>query len=189
MLGMLWLARRWPRLRTKPGPFQASSSAPMTTWTTARAGASDTASQAGGSAGEVAFTYPAKDTSPTLTIQGALLEHLETPSGCGLIVSSSSFPHRCDSGNLNGHYYNGPYQAMTDDGVVWYTWHGWWYSIKSVVMMVRADDLKHPVETSTDSSGRVSPWWCSKHWLYVFLFKKTTTKKPFLLSQTSCVEI
>ncbi|AWP06227.1 putative fibrinogen-like protein 1 [Scophthalmus maximus] len=51
---------------------------------------------------------------------------------------------RCDSGNLNGHYYNGPYQAMTDDGVVWYTWHGWWYSIKSVVMMVRAADLEHP---------------------------------------------
>ncbi|XP_030293391.1 fibrinogen-like protein 1 [Sparus aurata] len=51
---------------------------------------------------------------------------------------------RCDSGNLNGHYYNGPYQAKTDDGVVWYTWHGWWYSIKSVVMMVRAVDLEHP---------------------------------------------
>ncbi|XP_058496080.1 fibrinogen-like protein 1 [Solea solea] len=51
---------------------------------------------------------------------------------------------RCDSGNLNGHYYNGPYQAMTDDGVVWYTWHGWWYSIKSVVMMVRAADLEGP---------------------------------------------
>ncbi|XP_029285366.1 fibrinogen-like protein 1 [Cottoperca gobio] len=51
---------------------------------------------------------------------------------------------RCDSGNLNGHYYNGPYQAMTDDGVVWYTWHGWWYSIKSVVMMVRAADLERP---------------------------------------------
>ncbi|XP_073332370.1 fibrinogen-like protein 1 [Pagrus major] len=51
---------------------------------------------------------------------------------------------RCDSGNLNGHYYNGPYKAMTDDGVVWYTWHGWWYSIKSVVMMVRAADLEHP---------------------------------------------
>ncbi|KAM9857668.1 fibrinogen-like protein 1 [Aulostomus maculatus] len=51
---------------------------------------------------------------------------------------------KCDSGNLNGHYYKGPYQAMTDDGVVWYTWHGWWYSIKSVVMMVRAADLENP---------------------------------------------
>ncbi|XP_071388857.1 fibrinogen-like protein 1 [Centroberyx affinis] len=51
---------------------------------------------------------------------------------------------RCESGNPNGHYYKGPYQAMTEDGVVWYTWHGWWYSIKSVVMMVRAADLEHP---------------------------------------------
>ncbi|XP_077575192.1 fibrinogen-like protein 1 [Stigmatopora nigra] len=55
---------------------------------------------------------------------------------------------RCDSGNLNGHYYKGPYQAMTDDGVVWYTWHGWWYSIKSVVMMVRATDLEGPPTTA-----------------------------------------
>lgn len=62
-------------------------------------------------------------------------------------------PRRCDSGNLNGHYYNGPYRAMTDDGVVWYTWHGWWYSIKSVVMMVRAADLQQrPTETTTDGS-------------------------------------
>ncbi|KAL1023828.1 hypothetical protein UPYG_G00046860 [Umbra pygmaea] len=50
---------------------------------------------------------------------------------------------KCESGNLNGHYYNGPYQAIMDDGVVWYTWHGWWYSIKSVVMMIRASDF-HP---------------------------------------------
>lgn len=49
---------------------------------------------------------------------------------------------KCDSGNLNGHYYKGPYKAMTDDGVVWYTWHGWWYSIKSVVMMLRAADFE-----------------------------------------------
>ncbi|XP_034543451.1 fibrinogen-like protein 1 [Notolabrus celidotus] len=51
---------------------------------------------------------------------------------------------RCDSGNLNGHYHDGPYKAMADDGVVWYTWHGWSYSIKSVVMMVRASDLESP---------------------------------------------
>ncbi|XP_041958476.1 fibrinogen-like protein 1 [Alosa sapidissima] len=49
---------------------------------------------------------------------------------------------RCHSGNLNGHYYNGPYQAVTDDGVVWYTWHGYWYSIKSVVMMIRPEGFE-----------------------------------------------
>ncbi|XP_063333182.1 fibrinogen-like protein 1 [Pelmatolapia mariae] len=51
---------------------------------------------------------------------------------------------RCNAGNLNGHYYDGPFEAMTDDGVVWYTWHGWAYSIKSVVMMIRASDLEAP---------------------------------------------
>lgn len=66
-------------------------------------------------------------------------------------------PHRCDSGNLNGHYYKGPYQAMTDDGVVWYTWHGWWYSIKSVVMMVRAADLEHPPATIAPLPGPLDP--------------------------------
>ncbi|XP_040001646.1 fibrinogen-like protein 1 isoform X1 [Xiphias gladius] len=62
---------------------------------------------------------------------------------------------RCDSGNLNGHYYKGPYQAMTNDGVVWYTWHGWWYSIKSVVMMVRATDLEHPPLANTPLLGQL----------------------------------
>ncbi|XP_012674318.2 fibrinogen-like protein 1 isoform X2 [Clupea harengus] len=51
---------------------------------------------------------------------------------------------RCHSGNLNGHHYNGPYQAVTDDGLVWYTWHGYWYTIKSVVMMIRPEGLEEP---------------------------------------------
>ncbi|XP_061589067.1 fibrinogen-like protein 1 [Cololabis saira] len=51
---------------------------------------------------------------------------------------------RCDSGKLNGRYYKGPFEAMTDDGVTWYLWHGWSYAIKSVVMMLRASDLKNP---------------------------------------------
>lgn len=66
-------------------------------------------------------------------------------------------PCRCDSGNLNGHYYKGPYQAMTDDGVVWYTWHGWWYSIKSVVMMVRAADLEHLRPVMALLPGQLDP--------------------------------
>ncbi|XP_010786872.1 fibrinogen-like protein 1 [Notothenia coriiceps] len=61
---------------------------------------------------------------------------------------------RCDSGNLNGHYYRGPDQAMADDGVVWYTWHGWWYSIKSVVMMVRAADLEPRPQVIAPLPGR-----------------------------------
>ncbi|XP_053260465.1 fibrinogen-like protein 1 isoform X3 [Podarcis raffonei] len=49
--------------------------------------------------------------------------------------------NRCHSANLNGLYYDGPYSAATDNGIVWYTWHGWWYSLKSVVMKVRPSDF------------------------------------------------
>lgn len=52
------------------------------------------------------------------------------------------FPTRCHSANLNGLYYKGPYTAKTDNGIVWYTWHGWWYSLKSVVMKVRPADFE-----------------------------------------------
>ncbi|KAL2077416.1 hypothetical protein ACEWY4_026920 [Coilia grayii] len=45
--------------------------------------------------------------------------------------------NRCHSANLNGKYYQGPYSDVTDSGIVWYTWHGWWYSLKSVVMKIR----------------------------------------------------
>ncbi|XP_019735271.1 fibrinogen-like protein 1 [Hippocampus comes] len=69
------------------------------------------------------------------------------PDGDGKCIRHSKsgwWFSRCDSGNLNGHYDKGPYQAMTNDGIVWYTWHRWLYSIKSVVMMVQAADLEHP---------------------------------------------
>ncbi|XP_036852913.1 fibrinogen-like protein 1 isoform X2 [Manis javanica] len=49
--------------------------------------------------------------------------------------------NRCHSANPNGIYYTGPYTAITDNGVVWYTWHGWWYSLKSVVMKIRPNDF------------------------------------------------
>ena len=49
----------------------------------------------------------------------------------------SSFATRCHSANLNGVYYQGPYSAVTDNGIVWYTWHGWWYSLKAVVIKIR----------------------------------------------------
>ncbi|XP_029365790.1 fibrinogen-like protein 1 [Echeneis naucrates] len=82
---------------------------------------------------------------------------------CIRLTKSGWWFSRCDSGNLNGHYYNGPYHAMTDDGVVWYTWHGWWYSIKSVLMMVRAADLEHPppvltpIMDSTQAASTLQP--------------------------------
>ncbi|XP_051242097.1 fibrinogen-like protein 1 isoform X2 [Dicentrarchus labrax] len=78
-------------------------------------------------------------------------------AGCIRHSKSGWWFSRCDSGNLNGHYYKGPYEAMTDDGVVWYTWHGWWYSIKSVVMMVRAADLEHLPPVLAPLPGGLEP--------------------------------
>ncbi|XP_072352979.1 fibrinogen-like protein 1 [Scyliorhinus torazame] len=46
--------------------------------------------------------------------------------------------NRCHSANVNGHYYNrGAFTSRTDDGIIWYTWHGWWYSLKATVMKIR----------------------------------------------------
>ncbi|CAL8356289.1 unnamed protein product [Boreogadus saida] len=73
---------------------------------------------------------------------------------CIRLDKSGWWSSRCEVGNLNGHYYKGPYEAMAEDGVVWYTWHGWWYSIKSVVMMVRAADMEAP----PPSDAPVLPW-------------------------------
>ncbi|XP_037636969.1 fibrinogen-like protein 1 [Sebastes umbrosus] len=51
--------------------------------------------------------------------------------------------NKCHSAHLNGMYYpNGPYNALTDDGVVWYPWRGWWYSLKTTVMKLRPVDFK-----------------------------------------------
>ncbi|XP_068445672.1 fibrinogen-like protein 1 [Clinocottus analis] len=51
--------------------------------------------------------------------------------------------NKCHSAHLNGLYYpNGFYNALTDDGVVWYTWRGWWYSLKTSAMKLRPTDYK-----------------------------------------------
>ncbi|XP_037110805.1 fibrinogen-like protein 1 [Syngnathus acus] len=102
-----------------------------------------------GNAGDaLADLHTTKHPSPGSSSAGVKFSTYDKkPGGAGKCIRHSKsgwWFSRCDSGNLNGHYYKGPYQAMTTDGMVWYTWHGWWYSIKSVVMMVRAADLKQP---------------------------------------------
>ncbi|KAG8004262.1 Fibrinogen-like protein 1 [Nibea albiflora] len=51
--------------------------------------------------------------------------------------------NKCHSAHLNGMYYpSGHYSAVTDDGIVWYTWRGWWYSLKTSIMKLRPTDYK-----------------------------------------------
>ncbi|XP_050189294.1 fibrinogen-like protein 1 isoform X1 [Myiozetetes cayanensis] len=47
--------------------------------------------------------------------------------------------NRCHAVNLNGRYYRGGrYKGSHDDGMVWSTWHGMWYSLKYSAMKIRA---------------------------------------------------
>uniref|UniRef100_A0A3P8U448 Fibrinogen like 1B n=1 Tax=Amphiprion percula TaxID=161767 RepID=A0A3P8U448_AMPPE len=46
--------------------------------------------------------------------------------------------NRCHAANLNGNFYRkGKYKAEYDDGVVWGTWKGLWYSLRHTTMKVR----------------------------------------------------
>ncbi|KAM9850410.1 fibrinogen-like protein 1 [Aulostomus maculatus] len=51
--------------------------------------------------------------------------------------------NRCHSAHLNGVYYHrGHYSGETDDGVVWFTWRGWWYSLRTAIMKLRPNDFR-----------------------------------------------
>ncbi|GCC34237.1 fibrinogen like 1B isoform X1 [Chiloscyllium punctatum] len=46
--------------------------------------------------------------------------------------------NRCHAANLNGKYYrHGNYTGKYDKGIIWFTWTGWWYSLKNTVMKIR----------------------------------------------------
>ncbi|XP_043927596.1 fibrinogen-like protein 1 [Protopterus annectens] len=46
--------------------------------------------------------------------------------------------NRCHAANLNGKYYvGGNYTGKHDNGVIWSTWHGYWYSLKYTAMKIR----------------------------------------------------
>ncbi|KAK2849528.1 hypothetical protein Q5P01_009362 [Channa striata] len=60
--------------------------------------------------------------------------------------------NKCHSAHLNGLYYpNGYYSAPTDNGIVWYTWRGWWYSLKTSIMKLRPIDFK--IDPTDDPNG------------------------------------
>ncbi|XP_028272322.1 fibrinogen-like protein 1 [Parambassis ranga] len=51
--------------------------------------------------------------------------------------------NKCHSAHLNGLYYpSGHYSAATDDGIVWYPWRGWWYSLKTSILKLRPIGFK-----------------------------------------------
>uniref|UniRef100_H3ADR9 Fibrinogen like 1B n=1 Tax=Latimeria chalumnae TaxID=7897 RepID=H3ADR9_LATCH len=57
-----------------------------------------------------------------------------TENNCGWWFNRT----RCHAANLNGHYYKeGVYQGNYDNGIIWVTWQGFWYSLKYTAMKVR----------------------------------------------------
>ncbi|KAG7518608.1 hypothetical protein JOB18_038569 [Solea senegalensis] len=66
--------------------------------------------------------------------------------------------NKCHSAHLNGAYYHsGHYSARTDDGVVWYPWRGWWYSLKTSVMKLRPSNFKMDPADDPNSVNQGSP--------------------------------
>nr|XP_046186898.1 fibrinogen-like protein 1 [Oncorhynchus gorbuscha] len=60
-------------------------------------------------------------------------------SGLPLSVGCSSAPEtRCHAANLNGKFYRGGvYKGLYDNGVVWGTWRGLWYSLRHTTIKIR----------------------------------------------------
>ncbi|XP_060089285.1 fibrinogen-like protein 1 [Heteronotia binoei] len=59
-------------------------------------------------------------------------------SSCAEENKSGWWFNRCHAANLNGQYYkDGAYNGSFDNGVVWATWRGLWYSLKYTAMKIR----------------------------------------------------
>ncbi|XP_026524382.1 fibrinogen-like protein 1 isoform X1 [Notechis scutatus] len=92
----------------------------------ALSGGSSFESQWSGSLNGMPFSAPDRDHDRFLT--GNCAEE----NKCGWWFN------RCHEANLNGRYYKkGAYSGPFDNGVVWSTWRGLWYSLKYTAMKIR----------------------------------------------------
>ncbi|XP_043235819.1 microfibril-associated glycoprotein 4-like [Amphibalanus amphitrite] len=58
-------------------------------------------------------------------------------NNCGGIYTSGWWYRSCHESNLNGIYYGNNNPTADQKGVVWSAWHGFYYSLKDVVMKIR----------------------------------------------------
>ncbi|XP_043235818.1 microfibril-associated glycoprotein 4-like [Amphibalanus amphitrite] len=58
-------------------------------------------------------------------------------ANCGEVYAAGWWFNNCHESNLNGIYYGNNNPTSGKDGVVWYAWHGFYYSLKDAVMKIR----------------------------------------------------
>ena len=57
-------------------------------------------------------------------------------SNCAAWFRGAWWYNACHMSNLNGFYYGGPHTSYAD-GVEWYTWTGFYYSLKTTEMKIK----------------------------------------------------
>ena len=62
---------------------------------------------------------------------------VSSDSNCAISIKGAWWYKACFSSNLNTPYYNDPVSAPDWHGIIWYTWKGKKYSLKSTEMKVR----------------------------------------------------
>ena len=66
-------------------------------------------------------------------------DHDLLPTGnCAVNWRGAWWYNRCHAANLNGAYLEGPHTTMAD-GIVWFTWTGYYYSLKFTEMKITAN--------------------------------------------------
>jgi len=59
---------------------------------------------------------------------------------CAVIYHGAWWYKSCLASNLNGAYLGGPHASYAD-GIEWYTWRGFQYSLKATEMKIRPVDI------------------------------------------------
>ena len=77
-------------------------------------------------------------TSPNSIANGMKFATHDADSGihCARNYHGSWWYNMCFGANLNGRYSSGP-NIATGEGLVWYHWHGFDYSLKATTLMIR----------------------------------------------------